>query len=81
LPKADAPPPPTPARAREAPATADPAAPPPRDAREPGATPPIGIYEGRPKRSWRSVQSRQIAYARSVVRNLKRAVQTALPLP
>jgi hypothetical protein len=81
-PKADAPPPPTPVRVREAPVASDPADPPPqRSAREPGPTPPVGIYEGRPKRTWRSVQSRQIAYARSVVRNLKRAVKTALPLP
>jgi hypothetical protein len=69
-------------RVREAPATGDPADhPPQRDTRERGPTPPVGVYEGRPKRSWRSVQSRQIAYARSVVRNLKRAVKTALPLP
>lgn len=79
--KADAPPPPIPVRMREVPAKGDPADPPQSSAPEPGPTPPVGIYEGRPKRSWRSVQSRQLAYARSVVRNLKRAVKTALPLP
>jgi hypothetical protein len=46
-----------------------------------GPIPSVGVYERRLKRFSRSVQSQQMAYARSLFRNLQRAVKTSLPLP
>lgn len=80
-PKGYAPPPPAATRAPDTPAASDPADPQQRSARERGPTPSVGVYEGRPKRTWRRVQARQMAYARSVLRTFKRAVTSALPLP
>jgi hypothetical protein len=70
-----------PPRALEAPPRADPAEQPQRTAREPAPVPSVGVYERRVRRLARSAQAQQIAYARSLFRNLKRAVQTTLPLP
>jgi len=74
-------PPADPPRALETPPRADSAEQPQRTAREPAPVPSVGVYERRVRRLARSAQAQQIAYARSLFRNLKRAVQTSLPLP
>jgi hypothetical protein len=81
VPNAVVQPPPGPAPVQEPPAH-DASAERQRTAVQQGApVPSVGVYERRLRRYSRSVQSQQMAYARSIFRNLQRAVKTSLPLP
>lgn len=74
-------PPPGPAPVQEPPAHDAPTERQRAAAHQGGPVPSVGVYERRLRRFSRSVQSKQMAYARSLFRNLQRAVKTSLPLP